>query len=191
MRSLPNPGRALGLLLATLLVAGAPLVRADRESAFRLAPVMMRVLPYERTLTGRAGGSVDVLVLHAASSASAAEARGLEEAITAMRIPDVQGLPLRVRREAYSAGGLATELTRGVDVLVLSSGLEADVGAIADTARRGHVLTIGSTRAFAEHGAEIAVFMQDGRPRIAVNMAQVRAAGTQLSSQLLRLCDVL
>lgn len=191
MRALGLLSSLLRVLLVLALATSPALALADRASAARVAPVVTRVLLYERTLAARAGDHVDVLVLHTSAAASAGEARGLEEAFASMGAVEVQGIPVRVTRAEYSAGRLAQELAGGVDVVLVASGLEAQASAIAEATRRRHVVTIGTTRAFAENGVMLAVFMQEGRPRIAVNMAQVRAAGTQLSAQLLRLCEVL
>jgi hypothetical protein len=191
MRHLSPAPFLLASLLAFGVLAPSGVVRADRASAARVAPLVARVLLYERTLAARAGASVDVVVFHSDAASSVAEARGLEEAWTSMGAIEVQGIPVRIRTAPFSTARITQEIAAGADVVVLTIGLETNTAAVVDLARRRRVLTIGTTRTFAQNGTLLAVFIDGDRPRIAVNMAQVRASGTQLSAQLLRLCEVL
>lgn len=181
-----------GILASVVLVLAAHAslrAAADAASAARIAPLVVRALAYERTLLARSGPSVDIVIFHAGSSAG--DARDLERAFASMGALEAQGRPVVVRRVAFSGGALAAEAAGEGDVFIVAEGLDSQLASIASAARRRRVLTIGLARSYVENGSLLAIYMVDGRPRIVVNMAQVRAYGTQLSSQLLRLCEVL
>lgn len=189
------PSRILLRLLALTLLCSVSLSRAgaaaDAGAASRLAPVVARILSYERTLPTRAGGSVDVLVLFAnGNGGSEAEARAYASAL-ARTGATIQNLPLRVSSGAYSAASLQSAIGAGADVIVICSGLEGQVSAIAQAARARNVLTVGLARAHVQQAASIAVVLEEGRPKIVAHLGHARAEGMQFSSQLLRLSEVL
>jgi len=176
-----------------LLLCVAPLhTRADASSASRLSPVIARALSYERTLPNRAGGSLDILILHAANNAtSEGEAAAFARGLGALSRSTVQGLPMRATVAPYSTGAIEAGAASGVDVVVVCSGLEASLAALAATTRRRRLLTVGVERQHAVSATTLAVLMEDGRAKIVVNLAHARAEGVELSSQLLRLAEVL
>jgi len=81
--------------------------RADASSAARLSPVIARALSYERTLPSRAGGSLDILIVHAANNAaSAGEAAAFARGLGALSRSTVQGLPMRATVAPYSTAAI-------------------------------------------------------------------------------------
>lgn len=187
----PTFGLAFALCATSLLVPMGR-VSADAAEAARLAPVVARILSYERTLPSRAGGSVDIAVVFAPGSAeSREEADAYSVALTRMTGNTVQGLPLRVSAVAYSASALAALVSGSADVIIVCSGLEGHVPAIAQATRARNVLTVGLMRAHVQQATSIAVVMEDGRPKIVTHLGHARAEGMQFSSQLLRLSEVL
>lgn len=192
----PSARRPLATTFALCLVCAVALSRAaaaaDAGAASRLAPVVARILSYERTLPTRAGGSVDVYVVFAnGNGGSEAEARAYAGALARIAGSTIQGLPLRVTSGAYTPGGFASALGSGVDVVVVCSGLEAQIGAITQASRARQVLTVGLVRAHVEQATSLAVLIEDGRPKIVAHLGHARAEGMQFSSQLLRLSEVL
>jgi 3D (Asp-Asp-Asp) domain-containing protein len=182
--------------LALFVLCAASLTRADAQadagSASRLAPVVARILSYERTLPTRAGGTVDILVIYAnGRPASEAEARAYTAALSRIAGSTIQGLPLRVNAAAYSAAALQSAIGSGVDVIVVCGGLEGQVNAIAQATRARQVLTVGLMREHVQQATSIAVVLEDGRPKIVAHLGHARAEGMQFSSQLLRLSEVL
>ncbi|MBK6810139.1 MAG: DUF4154 domain-containing protein [Sandaracinaceae bacterium] len=180
------------VLSFVFLLCVAPLhTRADASSAARLSPVIARALSYERTLPSRAGGSLDILILHAANNASSqGEAAAFARGLGALSRSTVQGLPMRATVAPYSTGAIETGAANGVDVVVVCSGLDL-LSALTTTTRRRRLLTVGVERQHAVNATTLAVLMEDGRAKIIVNLAHARAEGVELSSQLLRLAEVL
>lgn len=166
--------------------------RADASSAARLSPVIARALSYERTLPNRAGGSLDILIVHAANNAaSEGEAAAFARGLGALSRSTVQGLPMRATVAPYSTAAIETGAANGVDVVVVCSGLDSSLAALTATTRRRRLLTVGVERQHAVSATTLAVLMEDGRAKIIVNLAHARAEGVELSSQLLRLAEVL
>jgi hypothetical protein len=184
-------------VFVTILMGGMTLTcrgyaNADAGAAGRLAPVVARILSYERTLPTRAGASVDVLVVYANGNAqSEAEARAYTAALSRASGSSIQGLPVRVTLSAYSAGALQSSMGAGLDVIVICGGLEAQVAAIAQATRARQVLTVGLSRALVQQATSIGVVLEEGRPKIVTHLGHARAEGMQFSSQLLRLSEVL
>lgn len=182
----------IALALACALIVAPTAVRADATSAGRLAPVVARILSYERTLPTRAGPVVDIVVLYASGSAqSQAEARAYTDVLSRMSGSTVQGLPIRAVAIGFSSSSLQTAIAGGADVIVVCSGLETQVPAIAQAARARQVLTVGLMRDHVQQATSIAVVLEDGRPKIVTHLGHARAEGMQFSSQLLRLSEVL
>lgn len=181
------------LLVASLILAvPARPARADAASAVRLSSVIARILSYERTLPGRAGATVDILIVHAPGNAgSSGEARAFERGLAALSSSTVQGLPVRASVVAYSPGAIENAAGQGADVVIVCSGLEGSLDSLVSASRRRRLLTVGVARDHAVRATALAVVLEDGRPKIIANLAHARAEGVQLSSQLLRLVEVL
>jgi len=181
--------RLLGLLLALGLLV--PVAHAQ-GGASRVAPVLARVLSYDRTLTARAGGQIDLVIVHSAGApASSAQGRALATAFAGLGQQIIQGLPLTVHLVDVGAAGAAA-LPSGTDVLVVCDGIPgATSSALFAHARTRHLLVVTLSRAALESHGAVAVFMEDGRPRIVTKMRHVQDTGIQLASPLLRLSEVI
>jgi len=185
--------RRFFILLLALPLCVAPLhTRADASSAARLSPVIARALSYERTLSNRAEGSLDILIVHAANNAaSQGEAAAFSRGLAALSRSTVQGLPMRASVVPYSPSAIEAGAAEGVDVVVICSGLDSSLSALTAATRRRRLLTVGVERRHAVAATTLAVLIEDGRAKIIVNLAHARAEGVELSSQLLRLAEVL
>jgi hypothetical protein len=180
--------RIIALFVIGLIVSESSPVSADAASAARLSAVVARILSYERSLPNRAGPAVNILVLHAGgNAASLSEARAFERGFASMTGSTIQGLPIQTSVMPYSSG----VIVEGVDVLILCAGLESQIDAITAVSRRRHLMSVGVERAYATRATALAVVVEEGRPKIIANLAHARAEGVQLSSQLLRLAEVL
>jgi hypothetical protein len=191
-RTLGQKVRSLGGSLLAAWLVGSPLAQAQSASADRLAPIVARVLSYERTLAGRAGQAVDVIVLFdKANRTSAEEAKAFEAAFESLGGTTVQGLPLHAQMVAHGGTALERALAGGGDVVLICSGLEASLPAIAKDARGHHALTIGVRREHVQSVTSLAVIIESDKPKILANLSNASAEGVQLSAQLLRRSEVL
>jgi hypothetical protein len=182
-------------LVAGLVALGllpGPAARADASAADKLAPIVARVLSYERTLAQRAGRTVDVIVLFDKTNrASVEEARAFDSAFEELEGTTVQGLPLLAQQVANAPGALERALAAGGDVVLVCSGLESQLSVITRETRHRHALTIGVRREHVQAGTAMAVIIEQDKPKILANLGNANAEGVQLSAQLLRRSEIL
>jgi len=186
-RWLPTIGAALLLLVA----AGGRSARAQEIASDRQVLILSRALAYDSNLKSRVGSELVVGVLGKAGHEDAASS--MARAFRSLVSVKVQGLPVRSVQLTYTTvGALASALeTHAVDVLYVVAGLDDEITAIADLARRRHVVTIGSRQDQVARGLSLGVFTVEGKPVIVVNLPASKAEGAAFSSDLLRLAKVI
>jgi hypothetical protein len=178
-------------VVSVLLVLARP-ARAEPLTPEREALILTRALTYDGRLKARAGAQLVVGVIDSASRAGSGVSAGMTRAFRALSKVKVQGMPLDTETLVYSnAQALAAALqSRGIDVLYVCPGLEAELAAIIEVARQRQVLTVASRPGFVSRGLSLGVFPIDERPTILVNLPASRAEGVEFSSDLLRLAKV-
>lgn len=188
--------RASVVALVLAFVALAAPIAAAADSAIgidKLVAILVRALAYDRSLDARAGDAVVVAVLSTNDRASRATSAAVLEAFKPLTSARLQGRPLSaVAVEWTDAAALGVVITQhGVDAVILCPGLEPALPAIIELARRTKVTTLTTVPAFVEQGAAVGVTMEDGKPRLLVNLTASRAEGSQLSSELVGLAKVI
>lgn len=82
------------------------------------------------------------------------------------------------------------EDTRKCAMLFIANPVEKHLERIAALARGSGMLTLGDTPGFAQRGAMVNFFHEDGKIRFEINTAASRRAGLKISSQLLKLARI-
>jgi hypothetical protein len=102
---------------------------------------------------------------------------------------DIAGLPKSVEtREWESPLALASAVRERATALVyLSLGFEPEAPAIAGALAGLEVLTVGATGAIAERGACVGLELEEGRPKLYVNLRVAKAQKVDFRAELLRL----
>lgn len=182
------------LLTGTLaLLASAPAFAASLPADFQ-AKLLVRVLPYDKTLAERTS-SMRVGVLYAPGNADS------EAAATTLvaQIGKVAG-GKRIQGEKLEAdkvpfGGKADLETRHKQdpfaALFLSPGLGPQTAQIVQMARGHGILTIGSVRQNVKAGAAVALVAEGDNPKIVVNLKATQATGAEFSSAFLSLAEIM
>ena len=80
--------------------------------------------------------------------------------------------------------------TRKCAMLFVATPAEKHLERIAALARGSGMLTLGDTTGFAQRGAMVNFFPENGKIRFEINTAASRRAGLKISSQLLRLARI-
>lgn len=75
--------------------------------------------------------------------------------------------------------------------ILFLSDLGALTAAVAEQARRSHILLVSDVEQFAEIGGMVQFTLRDNRLKLVVNLAAVKAAELKLSSKLLRMAEIL
>lgn len=191
---LPPPARRtlarfVAAAFAALLVHAPRRARADIP-ADRQALILTRALAYDNNLRARAGGAVVVAVVYRPQDgASESMAEAMYRAFKRLESVKVQDLPFRVVKIPFTGRDAldATVAQQHISTLYGCSGLDADVDAITQVARKRHVLSLAAREAYLENGFSLGLFLFGGKATITVNLAASRLEGAQLSSELLRL----
>src|SRR6185436_17845740 len=111
----------------------------------------------------------------------------MEQALTEM--PNIAGLSKTVETLAWSspAALLAAIRGRSTALVYLSVGLEVEAPMIATALEGSDVLTVGATGAIVERGACVGFELEEGKPRIYVNLRVAKAQKVDFRAELLRL----
>jgi hypothetical protein len=103
--------------------------------------------------------------------------------------PDIAGLPKSLEMlEWSSTAALASAVhARATALVYLSLDLEGEAPTIAAALAGTSVLTVGATGALAERGASVGFQLEEGKPRIYVNLRVAKAQQLDFRAELLRL----
>lgn len=182
---------AMSLAACVLVVAGP--ARAD-ELEQKSAPIMARAVAYDYNLKARAGSDLVIGILYKSGDAnSEAAANRWVQAFSKLSGAKLQGLPISTRKLAFSGGSQLSSdgQSQSIDVLLITEGLDGDVGAIGRVAQDRQWLTIGTRERHVREGLSLAVFNEGGRNVISVNLRACEKQGVNFASDLLRLARVL
>ncbi len=160
----------------------------------RQVAMLVRALSYEQHLPARAGAVLQIAVLAKADVPASEQAgRAMTIAFQALGDTTVQGLPVRSSQVGYTTvAALAEQIERkGIDVLYLCTGLEAELPAILELTRKRQVLSIAGKEEYVSKGASLGVFVIDGGQTVFVNLEASRREGAAFASVMLRLARVL
>lgn len=181
---------AIALLWVSLGAQAASAKRHEVAIALHL-----KVLSYDRNLKARGGDKLVVGVMYktGVSRSEKAMRQIVASLVRTSKKTTVQGLKVTVVRVPYDSD--ATLLDRidksGATAIILSPGLESWATAITRITNGRRVPTLSFSREFALRGASVSVVAKGRTPAIVVNLKASRTAGMQLSSQVLRLAEVI
>ncbi len=164
-----NHLRTLPLLLAAAALLAAPMsVPAKLQAA-----ILQKVFAYDRAL---AGGNARVLVVHPDGAPGQRD-----ELVRAFADNNVKA-------SGVKAGDLRKEIG-GATVVYLLPGV--DPGPVGSLCAANKVLSVtGDNEVFREGGSAVQIGVEEGKPKIYVNLKRLRADGHELSSDLLKLAKV-
>jgi hypothetical protein len=180
-----------GVLSASLLaVARAP---AQVSNAKTLATTLLRALGYDMNLKSRAGAALVLAILYRPGIAASRHERDeMATVFKELEAVTVQGLPLRALSVALNDTALLEQaaVTDEVSVFYVCAGLEEDLPAIKQVARKLKIRTAGGRASLVEKGISLAVDA-DAKPSMIVNLKESREEGASFGSALLRLAKVI
>jgi hypothetical protein len=183
------PRRAfLGALATVCTAAVTPRANAgDVSVPVGLQSALIgKVAAFERGFRARSGNTARIIVVHKGGDSARI---GNQMASALKEMPDIAGLPKSVEmREWNGAAALASAVRALPTALVyLSVDLEDEAPAIAAALAGASVLTVGATGALAERGACVGFELEEGKPRIYVNLRVAKAQNVDFRAELLRL----
>jgi hypothetical protein len=192
-------GRGLRLLAlaACVLALASVLARAGSEEkmpAPRFATFLARMLTYDTNLKKRAGDKLAIAVLYDGKSPTSVN-KGAELAVALNNLELVRILDLPVETLGLAVSSIS-ELEKavhlyGIDAFVVGDGLEKQNALIAQVAKKEKIVTIGTSSDQVRAGLAIAVYLENGKSKILVNLPASKSQGVAFSSDLLGLAEVI
>ena len=191
--------RTLGFLVGSACVVGLAVsnVHAGGEEKMpgpRFATFLARMLTYDSHLKKRAGGKLTIAVLYDGKSpASTAQGTELGTALKNLELVRILDLPVETLGIAVTD---ASELEKavqsaGLDAFVVCDGLEKQNALIRKVSEKGKLITIGTSSSQVRAGLSIAVYLENGKSKILVNLPASRSEGVAFSGELLGLAEVI
>jgi hypothetical protein len=174
--------------LSVARVGNAELVTVPLE---RQAELLARVAAYDRNMSARAAGRVQVLILaNQMDPESIGVAKRMEAALRSL--PDIAGLSHDERIVLFSSpADLARQCrSQHIAIVYLGSGFANDVPAIREALDGVDVLTVAAVPDYVELGVVLGFDVLSGRPKLLVHLAQARRQHVDLRADLLKLARV-
>jgi hypothetical protein len=188
--------RARALTIAALLLLAARVAFAEGEvTLVQQAVLLLKILKFDRALEKRAGDSdtatIAVIYLENDPDSEAVRAEiqtTLEAATHTVKLP----VPVKIVRIPYSASRIEKDLAAANPVAAyVAPGLEAQTAALSQATRKQGALTFSSDEPSVRAGLSVGLVVRRDRPALLVNLPAAKAEGADLSSDLLRLAEVI
>ena len=183
------------LLLAVLLSPGYQPVVTPQEMSLPVGlqvQFLFNILSFDRAQEVRLRKGVTVGVLHQSlvrSSYLAAEEFENAVAVSSASFP---GSVEVVRVEMGPEADLMRQLNvLKVDVLYVAPMRSIEIRSVTEACSALGILSFTGVEAYVREGVAVGVSRQGGNPVVLVNLAASRAAGSEFSSQLLRIAQVI
>ncbi len=182
--------RALLVALAVMLVTGD--LRADGAPISLQVQLVARLAAFDRNFAARAGKTANILVVRKASDAgSVAETASLTKLLSETK--DIGGLPPKIDQADFSDAAKVVEKAKNgkYAIVYFTTGLEGEMGKIADGFAGADMLTIGTTAKHAENGAVVGIGLEEARPKLVLNLKRAKAQNVSFKAELLKLARVI
>jgi len=145
-----------------------------------------KIAVFDRAFAARGGSRARLIVVHKGGDSARI---GHQMAAALEEQPDIAGLAKSVERLEWSGpAALASAVrTRPTALTYLSVGLDGDVAEIAAALAGLDVLTVGATGLLAERGACVGFELEEGKPKIYLNLRVAKAQKVDFRAEFLRL----
>jgi len=158
------------------------------------APLIAKMLTYDRALPQRAGDTIHFAVVFQQDFPESRElALDLLRTFAHPAFANIGNLPVVFHKIMYEdSEQLRAELREhGVHIIYLAPLRAADPALLIRSARFAGAATVTPLRAYVREGAALGVILREGRPHLLVNMKAARLQGMDLSAQLLKLAEII
>ncbi len=180
-------------IILFFLVRTANASDEEKMPAPRLATFFGRLLAYDTNLKDRAKGRIDIAVLYRRGGTSPEDLAAMTNALQTLELTRILDLPVKTYSVAVTNLAeleKAVEL-HGIDAFIVSPGLEGQTALITQVSERRKVIALGLASAQARAGFAVAVYLENKKSKILVNLSASKLKGAAFSSDLLRLSEVI
>jgi YfiR/HmsC-like len=160
----------------------------------RFASFLARLLAYDTNLKARAGRHVVIAVLYDGADPGAVQAGAdMAASIKTLELMRILDLPVDTHSLAVTnAADLDKAVEKlGIDTFIVCPCLDKQQALIKSVSEKRKVITVGTTSTQVRSGLSIAVYLENGKSKILVNLPASKREGTAFSSDLLRLSEVI
>jgi len=175
-----------------LLAAAAPARAQSALPPQAEAPILLRILAYDRALSRKPGDNLVIAILYDLANGASNHSRvAMGRAFRAAPVQSIGGRTLKYVELNMAAANVADALRQeSVAAAYVTAGMGDRLPGIVSAAEAGRVTTLGGSMYYARRGVAVAVDTVAGRPQIFVNLSAARASGADLTSSLLKLATV-
>jgi len=192
-------GKGCRILVGALCVAALAAQNAhasgeEKMPAPRFATFLARMLTYDSNLKKRAGAKLSIAVLYDGTSpASTTQGAELAAALKNLELVRILDLPVETLGIAVTDASELEKVAQaqGIDAFVVSDGLEKQNALIRKVSEKGKIVTVGTSSTQVRAGISIAVYLENGKSKILVNLPASRSEGVAFGGELLGLAEVI
>jgi hypothetical protein len=154
------------------------------------AELLLKVVPYERSLRSRVGDQIRTLVVPTGDDASRRWAAEVTSALS--RADRLAGLPHSVAIAPYSGAADLANACRAdrIGIVFLSVEAAADVDKLRAAFDGVNVLTVVPDADLVQRGIVLGLALVSGKPKLFFNIEQGRRQGIFMSADILKLMTV-
>jgi hypothetical protein len=177
--------------LALAILGWPRIVRAGAPTPLQ-AQLLGRLAAFDRSFAARAGAVAKVWFLHKPKDAESASVTNAV-AKAAAALPEIGGLhPEITVAELGDPTALATRCpAEHLAIVYFGPSTEGDMPAVARALAGVDLITVGGSGLHAEKGAVVGFDVEEGRPRIVVNLRSAKAQKVSFRAELLKLARVI
>jgi len=178
------------MILVSFIPATCPAQEVPETSQ---VPIFFKLLTYDRTLWETPRSQLRIGILHReGNDKSQTNRTSLESALDKHRGKTVNKVPFEYTAISWrEQGQLVSRLQNAdVDVIYVTSGHLDQLEIILAVTRNRNVLTITGSPDYVLSGLSAGLILENGQPRLEVNLKALEAEGHQLDARVLKLCKV-
>lgn len=180
---------ALTALAALLVLISAGTSHAQGVPENLQAAIFYKVLAYDYNLQSKAGNQVTIAIV--TDGKTAGRQQTMLEGFNKIKGQQLGGKTINIIVVKITNPASLGDATKG-DILYLPEGSdEKTVNAVLTFAEKDKHATLGGSETLASKGCAIGLAVEDGKPKIVINLPASQAQGMNLSSKVLRLAKVI
>ena len=182
---------AFAVLCAVAAQAPAQVLQVPAD---RQAKLLLKVLSYDNKLVRAGRRDLRVAVVYDPGDAVSMRVAGdVHAALKALKGATIKSLPVQAVLVPWAGRADLTQRLRrdGVGSVYLAPGMDGKLGMVADICGKLGVITVTGVRRYVTQGAAVAISLDEAnRPRVAINPATSAAQGSEFSSQIYRVAEL-
>lgn len=178
---------------AALIAASTAFAIVQEVAIEKQALLLLKILKFDRALETRASGTAIVAIVYQENDPESEAVRvEMQAALDSARRSVTFPLPIKTVRIPYSASGFESDLAQAKPAAAyVAPGLASQIPAISRATRRQGTLTFTGQESYVQAGLAVGILAREARPTLLVNLLASKAEGADLSSDLLRLSEVI